>query len=249
MPILGNFEIFTDRLLGAGAFGSVYEARTLRLPINNCAAKQMKMSHDAFGAAAAPSGEPMETTLREGGSGLAEPMACTLRESQPSEPMETTLRDVDHSAPSQMQISRKEDIVQEVRAMQVVGAHRTVITLLGYEIVETHQEAALAHSAWLFLELCNGGELLDLLDAGKPLAEAQMRWYAWCLIDALAHCHRLGVTHRDVKLDNVMLSRDERGFACVAAGSNPVLKAPTPPPSVQRAMQASLRFWACGVQR
>ena len=133
--------------------------------------------------------------------------------------------------------------------MQGVGAHRTVITLLGYEIVETHQEAALAHSAWLFLELCNGGELLDLLDAGKPLAEAQMRWYAWCLIDALAHCHRLGVTHRDVKLDNVMLSRDERGFACVAAGSNPVLKAPTPPPSVQRAMQASLRFWACGVQR
>jgi serine/threonine protein kinase len=275
MPTLGNFEIFTNKLLGAGAFGNVYEARTLQLPVKHCAAKQMKMSHGALGqsAAATPSGEPMVTTLREGGSGLElmactlrdshtsepmvttlreggsglEPMACTLRDSHTSEPMVTTLRVANQSVvPSQMEISRKEDIDQEVQAMQVVGGHPTVISLLGCEIVETHQEAVLAHSAWLFVELCTGGELLNLLDSG-PLAEAQMRQYAWCLIDALAHCHRRGVTHRDVKLDNVLLSRSEPGRACAAVGLNP--PPPSPPPSMQRAIQASLRFRACGMQR
>jgi serine/threonine protein kinase len=248
MPTLGNFEIFTNKLLGAGAFGNVYEARTLQLPVKHCAAKQMKMSHGALGqsAAATPSGEPMVTTLREGGSGL-ELMACTLRDSHTSEPMVTTLRVANQSVvPSQMEISRKEDIDQEVQAMQVVGGHPTVISLLGCEIVETHQEAVLAHSAWLFVELCTGGELLNLLDSG-PLAEAQMRQYAWCLIDALAHCHRRGVTHRDVKLDNVLLSRSEPGRACAAVGLNP--PPPSPPPSMQRAIQASLRFRACGMQR
>ena len=70
-----------------------------------------------------------------------------------------------------------------------------------------------AHEFVMILELCTGGELLDRLSDDGPLSEAQMRPYAWCLIDALAHCHSRGVVHRDVKLDNVLLSVEDPGLA------------------------------------
>lgn len=116
-------------------------------------------------------------------------------------------------APQGLTISSREEVAQEVDAMRLVGSHRTIIALYGCELVGAHQEAALAHSAILFLELCTGGELLDRLTDGGPLSEAQMRPYAWCLIDALAHCHSRGVVHRDVKLDNVLLSVEDPGLA------------------------------------
>merc|ERR1719181_1792955 len=61
----------------------------------------------------------------------------------------------------------------------------------------------------MILELCNGGELFDRLIESKTLSEKAAYPYVKGLCEAIAHCHSEGITHRDVKLENVMLLADD----------------------------------------
>ena len=45
-----------------------------------------------------------------------------------------------------------------------------------------------------------------LTKAEAPLGEALVRGYMSQLTEALAHCHRRGVCHRDLKLENILLA-------------------------------------------
>jgi len=59
------------------------------------------------------------------------------------------------------------------------------------------------------MELATGGELFDrLMDSGN-LSEKAMWPYAKGLIDGVLHCHARGVVHRDIKLENIMLSAED----------------------------------------
>uniref|UniRef100_A0A7S0NUL0 Protein kinase domain-containing protein n=1 Tax=Calcidiscus leptoporus TaxID=127549 RepID=A0A7S0NUL0_9EUKA len=92
----------------------------------------------------------------------------------------------------------------EVACMRLVGGHPTIIKFLHY------QEAPHARGeAWVFLELATGGDLFDRLTDAGSLTEGSTRPYAVGLLSALNHCHCKGLVHRDVKLDNVLLSAED----------------------------------------
>jgi len=56
-------------------------------------------------------------------------------------------------------------------------------------------------------ELCAGGTLLDLLEKynGK-LSEAQIVHVLIDVCNGLKHMHDKGITHRDIKVENILLS-------------------------------------------
>jgi serine/threonine-protein kinase len=58
---------------------------------------------------------------------------------------------------------------------------------------------------FVVMELLPGRSLADLLREG-PLPAAQARQYALEIADALAHAHEHGVTHRDLKSTNVIIT-------------------------------------------
>merc|ERR1712137_552218 len=90
------------------------------------------------------------------------------------------------------------EVMHEVEMLRSVQGHESIIQLL--EFMEGSGK-----QAYLFLELADGGELFDLLITAGKLSERSTLPYAANLLAALAHCHKLGVVHRDVKLENVML--------------------------------------------
>ena len=107
--------------------------------------------------------------------------------------------------------------LNELAALRQVGPHPRVVGLEGW--VEE------AEQGLLFLELAPGGDLESLV-ATKPdgVGEAIAHGFASDLFAALAHCHGRGVTHRDVKLANLLLAADgtlrlaDFGHAAVTEG-------------------------------
>jgi len=59
---------------------------------------------------------------------------------------------------------------------------------------------------YMFLEYCTGGELFTLLDSHVRLNEAQSRRFFTQLVEAVQTCHNAGVIHRDLKLENLLLT-------------------------------------------
>lgn len=59
---------------------------------------------------------------------------------------------------------------------------------------------------YIIMEFIDGGSLADLLDKQKKLPILDAVNIALDISDALARAHRMGIVHRDVKPDNVLLS-------------------------------------------
>lgn len=75
-------------------------------------------------------------------------------------------------------------------------------------VVRLFEVIATEGSIWLVSELCSGGELFDYLVEKGRLGEMEARRMFGQLCLAVGYIHSLGVVHRDLKLENVLL--DER---------------------------------------
>jgi len=90
---------------------------------------------------------------------------------------------------------------KEIAVLREVCDHPCVISLMG--------DAEKGNDGWMFLELAAGGELFEKLMDSRQLSEAEAWPYISRIADALKHCHSKGVAHRDVKLENIMLSAED----------------------------------------
>ena len=95
-------------------------------------------------------------------------------------------------------------------------------------------------------------DLLPLCRSAHP----QVRQYAWPIASALHHMHSLGILHRDVKLENVMLTADHRvklvdfGLCKAIGGGTTATLCGTPqyhPPEIRRGEPYSYPFDAWGL--
>ncbi|KAI8137445.1 hypothetical protein BJV82DRAFT_341881 [Fennellomyces sp. T-0311] len=62
---------------------------------------------------------------------------------------------------------------------------------------------------YMFLEYVDGGQLLDYIISHGKLREKQARKFARQIVSALDYCHRNSIVHRDLKIENILITRDE----------------------------------------
>jgi Neu-associated kinase len=88
---------------------------------------------------------------------------------------------------------------REGKLLQMI-IHPNIIQL--YELMETE------NSYYLVTELCEGGDLMDYICARKYLTEACTRKFIRQIISAVDYLHRIGILHRDLKIENLLLDKN-----------------------------------------
>jgi len=108
-------------------------------------------------------------------------------------------------------------VLREVRIMRQASSttHENVLRCLDVHIarggdadVTRSSPIGPAGTAYVFIELCNGGELFDRLTDFGRVPEPNAAVYMRGLLAGLRHLHGRGVIHRDIKLENVLLAED-----------------------------------------
>lgn len=61
---------------------------------------------------------------------------------------------------------------------------------------------------YLILEFCEGGNLLDKVRELNGLSESQAKIYFRQIMSALSYIHGDGIVHRDINLENILITRD-----------------------------------------
>lgn len=90
---------------------------------------------------------------------------------------------------------------QEIAALQFIGnMHPNIMGQICCLRDEKH--------IYSVMRFCNGGELYDYVDARGQLSEAQSRNLFRQVLDGLEHLQNIGVCHRDMSLENLMVTRD-----------------------------------------
>lgn len=99
----------------------------------------------------------------------------------------------------------REAYMMEVRILKAVDDHESIVSLLG----SAERKLQEGEEGWMFLEMATGGELFDrLIDSGSMSERAAWPYFKG-LVEAVQHCHSRGVVHRDLKLENVMLTAED----------------------------------------
>lgn len=96
-------------------------------------------------------------------------------------------------------LTKGEEIVhREVEIMQHLSGHPGVVTLKA-----VYEDDRSFH---LVMELCSGGRLLDQMRNDGLFSEQKAANLMKGLMLVLKYCHEMGVVHRDVKPENILLS-------------------------------------------
>lgn len=96
-------------------------------------------------------------------------------------------------------------IVQEATVMQSLE-HPHVTTL--YKFLQS------TAAFYFVLELAEGGELFDLIISKHYFRETDARRYFQQLMSAIDYCHSNGVAHRDLKAENLLLTKSNKLLVC-----------------------------------
>ncbi|KAA8548721.1 hypothetical protein F0562_000405 [Nyssa sinensis] len=90
-------------------------------------------------------------------------------------------------------------IIREVDAMRRLNNHPNILKI--------HEVMATKTKIYLIMELAQGGELFTKLARHGRFTEQAARRYFQQLVSALHFCHQNGVTHRDIKPQNLLLDQ------------------------------------------
>jgi serine/threonine protein kinase len=93
-----------------------------------------------------------------------------------------------------------EDPIAEVSALQLLDSHSNIIRSI--ECIED------ADMIYLVMEYSRGGELFDFITTSRPLSEDEAVHMISGIVDGIGHIHKAGLAHRDISMENVILTND-----------------------------------------
>jgi serine/threonine protein kinase KIN1/2 len=83
-----------------------------------------------------------------------------------------------------------------------------IVTLLDHPYICGMRDVVRTNYHWYMLfEYVNGGQMLDYIISHGRLREKQARKFSRQIASALDYCHRNSIVHRDLKIENILISK------------------------------------------
>ncbi|KZF26367.1 Pkinase-domain-containing protein [Xylona heveae TC161] len=83
-----------------------------------------------------------------------------------------------------------------------------IVTLLHHPYICGMRDVVRTNYHWYMLfEFVNGGQMLDYIISHGRLKEKQARKFGRQIASALDYCHRNSIVHRDLKIENILISK------------------------------------------
>jgi serine/threonine-protein kinase Chk1 len=150
---------------------------------------------------------------------------------------------------------------------QEIALHHHLTHKHGHKnIISIYGDGEDANYVWICMELAEGGDLFDKIEADVGVGEDIAHLYLTQLVGAVSYMHSKSVAHRDLKPENVLLSADgnlklaDFGLACLfehngvrkkavsVVGSPPYMAPETVGASKARGYEPDRAdVWSCGV--
>ncbi|GJP37168.1 hypothetical protein CLOM_g21604 [Closterium sp. NIES-68] len=118
---------------------------------------------------------------------------------------------------------RAGDLEMELLCMGALPPHPHVV-----QLASVHEDACDVH---LVMDLCDGGDLFDLIAKAGRLPEAFAADVFRQVVEAVAFCHSHGVLHLDVKPENILVCNSSRNIYNKASGVDSI-SSPASSPSI-----------------
>ncbi|XP_028357382.1 serine/threonine-protein kinase 33 isoform X2 [Physeter macrocephalus] len=91
-------------------------------------------------------------------------------------------------------------------AVKLLEREVTILKSVKHEhIIHLEQVFETPKKVYLVMELCEDGELREILDRKGHFSENETRWIIRSLASAIAYLHNKDIVHRDLKLENIMV--------------------------------------------
>ncbi|XP_076466414.1 uncharacterized protein LOC143297800 [Babylonia areolata] len=121
----------------------------------------------------------------------------------------------------------RKNLRREGRLLQQIRHHHVVQLM---EVLETE------HSYYLVTEYCAGGDLMDYIAKRKRLEEREVKKFIRQIVSAVDYLHRLGIIHRDLKIENLLLDQN-RDIKIIDFGLSNTIKVSSAPEGAAHAQE------------
>lgn len=117
------------------------------------------------------------------------------------------------------------NLMGEVKTMKALS-HPNIVNLIEFHenIDYVKRDGRKIAVVAIVMELAQGGELFEYVASSGRFSEATARFYFKQMIETLSYCHNQGITHRDMKPENLLFDESfnlklaDFGFATAVAG-------------------------------
>jgi len=104
---------------------------------------------------------------------------------------------------------KEKEVIKEIKCMQKIR-HPNVVALLASSLKCKYprEDGSFDNCVLMVMELANGGDLYDVIYYSGAMSEKLGRTYFVQLMDGLEACHKAGITHRDLKPNNILIDAE-----------------------------------------